>query len=64
MINHSVIESDVSEAVHFAVAHQEVMERRKQSANVFGIASEADHNLKIVRQSKITVAPLPATESL
>ena len=42
----------------------EVMERRKQSANVFGIASEADHNLKIVRQSKITVAPLPATESL
>ena len=61
-INHSVIESDVSEAVHFAVAHQEIMERRELSVNGFGRASEAGYNQKIVGQSKIAVAPLPASK--
>jgi len=37
----------VPEAVHFAVAHQEVMERREQSVNVFGRASEAGYNASV-----------------
>lgn len=61
-INHRVIESDVSEAVHLAVAYQEFVKRWEEPSYVLGLSAETCDSQEIAGQSEITVAPFPATE--
>lgn len=61
-INHRVIESDVSETVHLAVAYHEIVKRWEQPPYVLGLTAETCDSQEIAGQSKIAVAPLPATE--
>lgn len=61
-INHRVIESDVSETVHLAVAYQEIVKRWEQPSYVLGLTAETCNSQEIAGQSKIAVASFPATE--